>query len=87
MEIKTVCSIILLKLAANSLQHISDKWVEHCKKCITCPGRYLKKKTVTTPPQSSNPEYYVSTNFSNGPHILMKKELADPDEILIIRQI
>jgi hypothetical protein len=39
-----------LKLAANSLQFIFEKWVECCKKCITCQGRYFKKETVTEPP-------------------------------------
>jgi hypothetical protein len=38
----------------NGLQHVFEKWVEHCKKCITCQGRYFKKETVTAPPQSSN---------------------------------
>jgi hypothetical protein len=23
----------------NGLQHVFKKWVEHCKKCITCQGR------------------------------------------------
>jgi hypothetical protein len=31
-EVKTACSTILLKLAANGLQHFSEKWVERCKK-------------------------------------------------------
>jgi len=38
----------------NSLQHIFEKWVEHCKKCNACQGRYFEKETITTPPQSSN---------------------------------
>jgi hypothetical protein len=42
-EVKTACSTILLKLAANGLQHVLEKWVERCKKCITCQGRYLEK--------------------------------------------
>jgi hypothetical protein len=41
---------LLLKLAANSLQHVFEKWVERCKKCIACQGRYFEKETVTTPP-------------------------------------
>jgi hypothetical protein len=53
---KTACSTILLKLAANDLQHVFEKWVERCKKCITCQGRYIKKETVTAPPQSSDSE-------------------------------
>jgi hypothetical protein len=31
-EVKTAFSIILLKLVANGLQHIFEKWVERCKK-------------------------------------------------------
>jgi hypothetical protein len=31
---KTACSTILLKLATNGLQHVFEKWVERCKKCI-----------------------------------------------------
>jgi hypothetical protein len=31
-EGKTACSTILLKLAANGLQHVFEKWVERCKK-------------------------------------------------------
>jgi hypothetical protein len=53
---ETACSIILLKLAANDLQHVSEKWVERCSKCITCQGRYFEKETVTAPPQSSASE-------------------------------
>jgi hypothetical protein len=40
----------------NILRHVFKKWVEHCKKCITCQGRYFEKETVTTPPQSSDSE-------------------------------
>jgi hypothetical protein len=47
---ENACSTILLKLAANALQHISEKWVERCKKCIACQERYLEKETVTAPP-------------------------------------
>jgi hypothetical protein len=32
---KTACSTILLKFAANGLQQVFEKWVEHCKKCIS----------------------------------------------------
>jgi hypothetical protein len=46
---KTACSTILLKLAANSLQHVFEK-------CIACQGRYFEKETVTAPPQSSDSE-------------------------------
>jgi hypothetical protein len=40
----------------NGLQHVFDKWVERCKKCIAFQGRYFEKETVTTPPQSSDSE-------------------------------
>jgi hypothetical protein len=40
----------------NGLQHVFEKWVERCKKCIACQGRYFEKETVTAPPQSSDPE-------------------------------
>jgi hypothetical protein len=49
---KIACSTILLKFAPNGLQHIFEKWVERCKKCIACQGRYFEKETVTAPPQS-----------------------------------
>jgi hypothetical protein len=51
---KTACSTILLKLVANGLQHVFEKWVERCKKYIACQGRYFEKETVTVPPQSSD---------------------------------
>jgi hypothetical protein len=54
------CSEIRNFEVINSLQHIFEKWVGQCKKCIACQGRYFGKETVTKPPQSS---------FSNGPHI------------------
>jgi hypothetical protein len=47
---------ILLKLAANGLQHIFEKWLELHKKCIACKERYFEKETVTTPPRSSDSE-------------------------------
>jgi hypothetical protein len=34
----------------NGLQHVFEKWVERCKNCITCQGRYFEKETVTAPP-------------------------------------
>jgi hypothetical protein len=49
-------STVLLKLAANGLQHVFEKWVERCKKYIACQGRYFEKDTVTAPPQSSDSE-------------------------------
>jgi hypothetical protein len=33
---------------------VSEKWVERCKKCTACQGRYFEKETVTAPPQSSD---------------------------------
>jgi hypothetical protein len=27
----------------NGLQHVFEKWVERCKKCIACQGRYFEK--------------------------------------------
>jgi hypothetical protein len=46
----------------NGLQQVFEKWVERCKKCIVCQGRYVEKETVTAPPrtylpQSGEPEY------------------------------
>jgi hypothetical protein len=55
-EVKIACSTILLKLAANGLQHVFEKWVECCKKCIACQGRYFEKETVTAPLHSSDLE-------------------------------
>jgi hypothetical protein len=55
-EVKTARSTILLKLAANGLQHVIEKWVGHCKKYIAYQGRYFKKETVTAPPPSSDSE-------------------------------
>jgi hypothetical protein len=49
-KVKTACSTILLKLAANGLQHVFEKWVERCKKCIACKGRYFENETVTALP-------------------------------------
>jgi hypothetical protein len=49
-EVKTSCSTILLTLVANGLQHIFEKWVERCKKCIACQGKYFGKETVTASP-------------------------------------
>jgi histone-lysine N-methyltransferase SETMAR len=54
---KNSCSTILLKLAANGLQNVFEKWVERCKKCVACQGRFFEKETVTAPPQSSDSEY------------------------------
>jgi hypothetical protein len=35
----------------NGLQHVFEKWVERCKKCIAYRGRYFEKETVTAPLQ------------------------------------
>jgi hypothetical protein len=40
----------------NGLQHVFEKWVERCKKCIASQGRYFEKETVTAPPQCSESE-------------------------------
>jgi hypothetical protein len=34
----------------NGLQHVFEKWVELCKKCIDGQGRYFEKETVIAPP-------------------------------------
>jgi hypothetical protein len=52
----------------NDLQHVFEKWVERCKKCIACQRRYFEKETVAAPPQSSDSEQRgESTNLANGP--------------------
>jgi hypothetical protein len=53
---KIACSTILLKLAANGLQYVFEKWVERCKKCIASKGGTSKKETVTAFPQISDSE-------------------------------
>jgi hypothetical protein len=40
----------------NGLQHVFEKWVESCKKCIACQERYFEIETVTPPPLSSDLE-------------------------------
>jgi hypothetical protein len=40
----------------NDLQDVLEMWVERCKKCIACQGRYFEKETVTAPPHSSDSE-------------------------------
>jgi hypothetical protein len=40
----------------NGLQHVFEKWVERCKKCIACQRWYFEKETVTAPPQNSDSE-------------------------------
>jgi hypothetical protein len=46
-----------LPAACGSLQHVFEKWVERCKKCIAFQEKYFGKETVTAPPQSSDSEY------------------------------
>jgi hypothetical protein len=36
--------------------HVFEKWVERCKKCIACQGRYFEKETVTAPTKSYDSE-------------------------------
>jgi hypothetical protein len=36
----------------NGLQHVFEKWLGRCKKCIACQGRYFEKETVIAPPQT-----------------------------------
>jgi hypothetical protein len=55
-EVKNTSSTILLKLEANGLQHVFEKWVERCKKYTAFQGRYFEKETITAPPQSSDSE-------------------------------
>jgi hypothetical protein len=40
-KVKTACSPIILKLATNGLQHVVEKWVERCKKCIAYQGKVV----------------------------------------------
>jgi hypothetical protein len=40
----------------NGVQHVFEKWVERCRKCIAYQGRYFEKETVTAPAQSSDSE-------------------------------
>jgi hypothetical protein len=65
-EVKTACSTILLKLAANGLQNVFEKWVERCKKCIACQGMYFGKDTITALPQSSMSPRTFQTAFTDG---------------------
>jgi hypothetical protein len=47
---------LVLKLAANGLQHVFEMWVERRKKYIAYQGRYFEKETVTAPIHSSDAE-------------------------------
>jgi hypothetical protein len=40
----------------NGLHYVFEKWVERCKKCIACQGRYFEKEIVPAPPPSSDSE-------------------------------
>jgi hypothetical protein len=55
-DVITTCSTILLKDETNGLQHVFEKWVEHCKRCIVFQRRHFENETVTAPPQSSDSE-------------------------------
>jgi hypothetical protein len=55
-EVKNACSTIFLKLEANGLQHVLEKWLERCKKGTACQGSYFEKETVTAPPERSDSE-------------------------------
>jgi hypothetical protein len=45
-----------LKSSWTYLVYVFEKWVERCKKCIVCQGRYFGKETVTALPRSSDSE-------------------------------
>jgi hypothetical protein len=68
---ETACSTILLKLAANGMQHVFEKWVERYNKCIACQGRYFEKETVIAPPGSSDLE------LQNGMGLNLCNELSE----------
>jgi hypothetical protein len=38
------------------LQHVFEKWVERCRKCVACQERYFEKETVNAPARSSQSE-------------------------------
>jgi hypothetical protein len=52
---EVACSIIFLKLAANGLQRVSEKWVGPVRSASLAKG-VTSKKNVTIPPQRSNSE-------------------------------
>jgi hypothetical protein len=63
----------------NGLQHVFEKWVERCLKCIACQGRCFEKETVTASQSNKlSPrtvfgmfEFYVTvTMFFSFSHIL-----------------
>jgi hypothetical protein len=49
-------SVIIKRVIFNDCNSIFENWVEHCKKCVACQGRYFEKETVTAPPQRSDSE-------------------------------
>jgi hypothetical protein len=69
-----------LKLAANGLQHVFEKWVERCKKRIYCQGRYFEKETVTAPPQSSDSSNKVSPRTFQTALVLSMPRLASAND-------
>jgi hypothetical protein len=51
-----VCSTIFTKLATNGLQHVFESGWSVVRSASLAKGRYLEKKTVTAPLQSSDSE-------------------------------
>jgi hypothetical protein len=49
-----------------SPEHVFEKWVERCKKCIAWQGRYFEKETVTAPPLSPTRSSKWVQNFADG---------------------
>jgi hypothetical protein len=73
MNVRTTSSTILLKLAANSLQHVLEKWVECVRSALLAREGTLKKRSSPhldkVLPWSNKVE---STNFSNSPCIIQE---------------
>jgi len=62
----------------NGLQHVFEKWVERCKKCIACQGRYFEKETVTAPPQSSDSvKMWVPKLWKRPPYYRFKSIISN----------
>jgi hypothetical protein len=73
----------------NGLQHVFETWVERCKKCIACQGRYFEKR-----PSLHLHEVPTRTNkvsprtFANGSRITdFKNILTGMSQILLGVQI
>jgi hypothetical protein len=99
MKSSSACSTILLKLAVKGLLYILEKWVERCKKCIACQGRYFEKETVTAPTKFrlgvirrvheifKRPSYFIFDTFSKGftSYLLdLKSRLAPPPPFRVV---